>query len=72
MRKASQEIGVRRKRPKPEKVEFRYVGNFLGRKADKIFYENNKNLVDALVSERLNRNKALIVNIKNKFKVRFG
>jgi hypothetical protein len=72
VRKASQEIGVQRKRPKPEKVEFRYVANFLGRKADKIFYENNKNLVDALVSERLNRNKALIVNIKNTFKARFG
>jgi hypothetical protein len=71
VRKASKEIGVQRKRPKPEKVEFRYIANFLGRKADKIFYENNKNLVDALVSERLNRNKALIINIKNTFKARF-
>jgi hypothetical protein len=47
------------------------VAHFLGREADDIFYKNNKSLVDALVSERINRNKALLVSIKSTFKDQF-
>jgi len=72
LREVAQKIGVLKKRSSPEKVEFNYVANFLGMKPDKIFYENNKKLVDALTSHRINRNNALIVNIKSKFKERFG
>ncbi len=71
LRKIAQKIGVERKRPAPEKVEFRYVAHFLGREADDIFYKNNKSLIDALVSERINRNKALLVSIKSTFKDQF-
>jgi len=72
LKEVAQKIGVLKKRASPEKVEFRYVANFLGMKPDKIFHENNKKLVDALISHRINRNKALVVNIKSKFKERFG
>lgn len=71
LRKIAQKIGVERKRPAPEKVEFRYVAHFLGREADDIFYKNNKSLIDALVSERIYRNKALLVSIKSTFKDQF-
>jgi len=71
LRKIAQKIGEERKRPAPEKVEFRYVAHFLGREADDIFYKNNKSLIDALVSERINRNKALLVSIKSTFKDQF-
>jgi len=68
----AQKIGKLRKRPSPEKVEFNYVANFLGMKPEKIFYEKNKKLVDALMSNRINRNKALLINIESAFKERFG
>ena len=68
----AQKIDILRKRPTPEKVEFRYVANFLGMKPDKMFHEKNKKLVDALVSHRINRNKALLVGIRSTFKERFG
>ena len=35
------------------------------------WYEENKDLVDSLVSHRINRNKNLIVNIEKKFNERF-
>ena len=72
LRKVAQKIGVERKRLTPEKVEFRYLAHFLGREANDIFYKNNKNMVDALVSQRINKNKALLVSIKSTFKERFG
>jgi hypothetical protein len=67
-----QKIGILRKRLSPEKVEFIYVANFLGMKPEKIFYEKNKKLLDSLISNRINRNKALLVNIESAFKERFG
>jgi hypothetical protein len=72
LREIAQKIGVLKKRASPEKVEFRYVANFLGMKPDKTFHDNNKKLIDALISHRINRNKDLIVNIKSKFKEHFG
>jgi hypothetical protein len=55
-----------------KKVEFNYLANFLGMKPEKIFYEKNKKLLDSLISNRINRNKALLVNIESAFKERFG
>ena len=72
LRQESKSIGKMRKRHSNEKIEFRYLANFLGMKANKEFHENNKNLVDSLVSHRLKRNKALIQEIQIKFKERFG
>ena len=68
----SKNIGIKRKRLPNEKIEFRYLANFLGMKSNKDFYENNKNLVDSLVNYRLNRNKTLLAEIQIKFKDRFG
>ena len=65
-------IGIERKRLSPEKVEFRYIANFLGMKADREFHEKNKNLVESLLTQRLNRNEVLIKEIEIKFKERFG
>ena len=61
-----------RKRFSPEKVEFRYVANFLGMAPSKKFHENNTNLVDSLITHRMNRNIALLSEIEIKFKERFG
>jgi hypothetical protein len=61
-----------RKRFSPEKVEFRYVANFLGMEPTKKFHENNKNLVDSLITHRMNRNISLLSEIDAKFKERFG
>lgn len=72
LRQEAKSIGKMRKRHSNEKIEFRYLANFLGMKANKEFHENNKNLVDSLVSYRLKRNKALIQEIQIKFKERFG
>ena len=65
-------IGIERKRHSPEKVEFRYIANFLGMKADKTFHESNKQLVDDLLSHKVNRNITLIASIRERFKERFG
>ena len=65
-------IGIERKRHAPEKIEFRYVANFLGMKANRDFHEKNKELVDSLVNHRLNRNEILLPEIDIKFKERFG
>jgi hypothetical protein len=70
--KVAQKIDILRKRPTSEKVEFRYVANFLGMEPNKIFHEKNKKLVDALISHRINRNKTLLVDIQSRFKDRFG
>ncbi|MFL2508781.1 MAG: hypothetical protein ACJ0HV_04845 [Candidatus Pseudothioglobus sp.] len=64
-------IGIERKRPTLEKIEFRYVANFLGMKPNKAFYENNNILIDKLVSHRINRYKSSIDQIKVKFEERF-
>jgi hypothetical protein len=72
LREEAKLIGVERKRPPPETVEFRYIASFLGMKADKTFYENNKQLIDTLISNRINRNKVFLASIKNRFKERFG
>jgi len=68
----AQNLGKKRVRAAPEKVEFRYVANFLGLKPDKIFHENNRKLVDSLIAYRINRNKTLHVDIESKFKEHFG
>ena len=65
-------IGIERKRHSPEKVEFRYVANFLDVKANIAFHENNKQLVDSLISHRIKRNNALLESIRERFKDRFG
>ena len=71
IRLESKKIGVERKRHSPEKVEFRYAANFLGMQANKDFHENNKQLVDSLISHRVKRNNILIPTIKNRFQERF-
>ena len=71
IRLESKKIGVERKRHSPEKVEFRYAANFLGMQANKDFHENNKQLVDSLISHRVKRNNILIPTIKNRFQKRF-
>ena len=72
LRKEANNIGIQRKRPSKEKIEFRYLANFLGMKSNKDFHENNKNLVDSLVNHRLNRNKTLLSEIEVKFKEYFN
>jgi len=72
LRKEANNIGIQRKRPSKEKIEFRYLANFLGMKSNKEFHENNKNLVDSLVNHRLNRNKTLLSEIEVKFKEYFN
>ena len=64
-------IGIKRKRPVNEKIEFRYLANFLGMKADKEFHANNKKLVDLLISHRMKRNEDLLKEIHIKFKEQF-
>jgi len=71
LRLKSQNIGIKRKRPSKQKVELRYVANFLGMKPDKNFYESNTNLVDSLITHRLNRNKSLLSEIEIIFKEKF-
>ena len=72
LRKEANNIGIQRKRVSKEKIEFRYLANFLGMKSNKDFHENNKNLVDSLVNHRLNRNKTLLSEIEVKFKEYFN
>jgi hypothetical protein len=64
-------IGETRKRFSPEKVEFRYVANFLGLPPNKAFHENNKSLVDSLMTHRMNRNLALLAEIEMQFNEQF-
>ena len=72
LRKEASNVGIQRKRVSKEKIEFRYLANFLGMKSNKDFHENNKNLVDSLVNHRLNRNKTLLSEIEVKFKEYFN
>ena len=72
LRKEAINVGIQRKRVSKEKIEFRYLANFLGMKSNKEFHENNKNLVDSLVNHRLNRNKNLLPEIQLKFKEYFS
>ena len=72
LRKEAINVGIQRKRVSKEKIEFRYLANFLGMKSNKEFHENNKNLVDSLVNHRLNRNKNLLPEIQLKFKEYFN
>ena len=72
LRKEAINVGIQRKRVSKEKIEFRYLANFLGMKSNKEFHENNKNLVDSLVNHRLNRNKKLLPEIQLKFKEYFS
>ena len=72
LRKEARNVGIQRKRVSKEKIEFRYLANFLGMKSNKDFHENNKNLVDSLVNHRLNRNKTLLSEIEVKFKEYFN
>jgi len=72
LRKEAENIGIERKRHSTEKIEFRYLANFLGMRADKEFHEKNKKIIDSIVTHRLNRNKVLIQEIKIKFNNRFG
>ena len=72
LRKEARNLGIQRKRVSKEKIEFRYLANFLGMKSNKDFHENNKNLVDSLVNHRLNRNKTLLSEIEVKFKEYFN
>jgi hypothetical protein len=67
----SKSIGIKRKRPSEEKVEFRYIANFLGMSPNKEFHQNNKKLVESLMTHRLNRNNAILKDIEVKFKERF-
>jgi hypothetical protein len=64
--------GKLRKRFSPEKVEFRYVANFLGMDPSQQFHEKNKNLIDSLITHRMKRNKILLSGIEIKFKERFS
>lgn len=72
LKENSNSIGIKRKRLPKERVEFRYIANFLGMNADKDFHENNKSLVDSLIAHRLNRNELLLEEIEAKFKEKFG
>lgn len=67
----SKSIGINRKRLSEEKVEFRYIANFLGMSPNKEFHQNNKKLVELLMTHRLNRNAAILKEIEVKFKERF-
>lgn len=71
LRENSKSIEIKRKRLSKEKIEFRYVANFLGMIPNREFLEQNKKLVDSLVAHRLNRNSLLLKEIKVKFKDRF-
>jgi hypothetical protein len=71
LRENAMNIGKKRKRPVNEKIEFRYLANFLGMKADKEFHTNNKKLVDLLISHRMKRNEDLLKEIQIKFKEQF-
>ena len=72
LKEVAELIGIQRKRHSPEKVEFRYMANFLNVKANKAFHENNKQLVDSLISHRIKRNNALFESIRSRFKDSFG
>ena len=72
LKEVAELIGIQRKRHSPEKVEFRYIANFLNVKANKAFHENNKQLVDSLISHRIKRNNALFESIRSRFKDSFG
>jgi len=72
LREVSKKIGILRQRHPPEKVELRYLAHFLGLQPSEKFHEANKDLVDSLVSHRVNRNKNLLVDIEKKFKEKFG
>ena len=67
----AKKIGVVRKRPSLEKVEFRYVANFLNMRPHKEFYESNKTLINALVPHRINIYKSVIEDIRFKFDEQF-
>tara|TARA_B110000008_G_scaffold174686_1_gene174322 strand:+ start:427 stop:1260 length:834 start_codon:yes stop_codon:yes gene_type:complete len=68
----AERIGIENIGYPKETVEFLYLSNFLGIDAETEFYENNKNLIDSLVSHRLKRNEVLIKEIQIKFKEQFG
>ena len=67
----AKKIGVVRKRPSLEKVEFRYVANFLNMRPHKEFYESNKTLINALLPHRINIYKSVIEDIRFKFDEQF-
>ena len=67
----AEKIGIKRKRPSLEKVEFRYVANFLGMSPTKDFHDNNKSLVDSLISHRIKRNEAILKEVSAKFQNHF-
>ena len=67
----AEKIGIKRKRPSLEKVEFRYVANFLGMSPTKDFHDNNKSLVDSLISHRIKRNEAILKEVSVKFQNHF-
>ena len=68
----AERIGIKNIGYPKETVEFLYLSNFLGVDATTEFYEKNKNLIDLLVSQRLNRNKILTKEINIKFKEKFN
>ena len=67
----AEKIGIKRKRPLLDKVEFRYVANFLGMSPTKDFYDNNKSLVDSLIHHRIKRNEAILKEVSVKFQKHF-
>ena len=71
IRKYAKNSPIKRKRFAAEKIEFRYVANFLGMRPNKEFYEKNNKLVDLLVNHRLKSYNNLVSEVQIKFKKHF-